>query len=55
MTEDEIKTFEDINISMPMIMPNGEMMTINVRGFEWMNLDNIGAKFADIAWVMKPR
>ncbi len=41
-------TFEEINISVPMIMPTGEMMTINVRGFEWMNLDNIGAKFADI-------
>ena len=40
--------FEEINISVPMIMPTGEMMTINVRGFEWMNLDNIGAKFADI-------
>lgn len=41
-------SFEEINISVPMIMPTGEMMTINVRGFEWMNLDNIGAKFADI-------
>ena len=41
-------TFEQINISVPMIMPTGEMMTINVRGFEWMNLDNIGSKFNDI-------
>lgn len=41
-------TFEQINISVPMIMPTGEMMTINVKGFEWMNLDDIGEKFKDI-------
>lgn len=41
-------TFEEINISVPMIMPTGEMMTVNVRGFERMNLDDIGEKFTDI-------
>lgn len=41
-------TFEQINISVPMIMPTGEMMTINVRGFDRMNLDDIGEKFSDI-------
>lgn len=41
-------TIEEINISVPMIMPTGEMMTVNVRGFEWMNLDDITDKFADI-------
>lgn len=29
-----IDTIEDINISMPMILPNGEMMTVNLRNFE---------------------
>lgn len=42
-----IDTFEEINISMPMIMPSGEMMTVNIRGFEKMNLDEITAKIED--------
>lgn len=40
--------FEEINISMPMIMPEGEMMTVNVRGFEHMDLDDITDKIRDI-------
>lgn len=37
----EIKTIEDINISMPWILPNGEMMTINLRNFESKTLDEM--------------
>ena len=44
----EIKTFEDINISMPMIMPNGEMMTINLHNFESKNLDEMTDYINDV-------
>lgn len=44
----EIKTFEDINISMPMIMPNGEMMTINLHNFENKNLDEMTDYINDV-------
>lgn len=30
----EIHTFENIDISMPMVLPSGEMMTINLHNFE---------------------
>ena len=30
----ELKTFEDINISMPMLLPDGRMMTVNLRDFQ---------------------
>lgn len=43
-----IDTFEEINISIPMVMSDGHMMTVNVRGFEKMNLDEITAKIADV-------
>ena len=43
-----IDTFEEINISIPMIMPDGHMMTVNVRGFEKMNLDEITDKINDV-------
>ena len=43
-----IDTFEEINISIPMVMSDGRMMTVNVRGFEKMNLDEITAKIADV-------
>lgn len=42
-----IDRFEEINISIPMVMPDGHMMTVNVRGFEKMNLDEITEKIAD--------
>ena len=44
----EIKTFEDINISMPMIMPGGEMMTVDLHNFESKNLDEMTDYIADI-------
>ena len=37
----EIHTFEDINISMPMVLPSGEMMTINLHNFEKKNLNEM--------------
>ena len=44
----QIHTFEDINISMPMVLPNGEMMTINLHNFENKNLDEMTAYIADV-------
>ncbi len=35
----EIHTFENILISMPMVLPSGEMMTINLHNFENKNLE----------------
>ena len=43
-----IKTYEDINISMPMVLPNGEMMTINLHNFENKTLDEMVAYIADV-------
>ncbi len=43
-----IDTIKEINMSIPMVMPTGEMMTVNVRGFDHMNLDDITEKMADI-------
>lgn len=36
-----IDTFEDINISMPTILPNGKMMTVNLKGFHNKNLEEM--------------
>lgn len=44
----QIHTYEDINISMPMVLPNGEMMTINLHNFEKKNLDEMTAYIADV-------
>ena len=44
-----VDTFEDINISMPMILPSGEMMTVNLRGFESKNLDEMTDAVNDVA------
>lgn len=43
-----IDTFETIDISMPMILPNGEMMTINLRDFGNRNLDEMSAYIKDV-------
>lgn len=45
----EINTYEDINISMPMILPNGEMMTVNLHNFESKNLDEMSDEIKDVA------
>lgn len=44
----ELNTYEDINISMPMILPNGEMMTVNLHNFEDKNLDEMTAEIKDV-------
>ncbi len=41
-------TFENINISMPTILPDGKMMTLNLRNFESRNLDEMTAYIEDI-------
>lgn len=44
----QINTFKNINISMPMIMPDGKMMTVNLREFEDRDLDEMTAYINDI-------
>ncbi|MGN0519519.1 MAG: 2-oxo acid dehydrogenase subunit E2 [Candidatus Fimenecus sp.] len=41
-------TFKNIDISMPMILPNGEMMTVNLHDFEEKNLDEMTDYIQDI-------
>ena len=48
-----IDTYEDINISMPTILPNGEMMTINLRDFGSKNLIEMTDYINDINRNMK--
>jgi len=44
----KIHTMDQIDISMPMVLPNGEMMTINLRDFGTKDLDEMTAYLADI-------
>lgn len=44
----ELDTFEDINISMPMVLPDGRMMTINLRNFENKSLVEMTQYIADV-------
>ncbi|MCR4925769.1 MAG: 2-oxo acid dehydrogenase subunit E2 [Clostridiales bacterium] len=48
-----VESYEDINISMPYLLPNGEMMTINLHNFENRNLDNMTDYIADIGRKVK--
>lgn len=43
-----IDTIEDINISMPMLLPNGKMMTINLHDFGNKNLDEMTSYIHDV-------
>ena len=43
-----INTLSEINISMPMVLPTGEMMTINLHNFENKNLDEMVAYIKDV-------
>ncbi|MBR4241130.1 MAG: 2-oxo acid dehydrogenase subunit E2 [Eubacterium sp.] len=43
-----IHTLSEINISMPMVLPTGEMMTINLHNFESKNLDEMVAYIKDV-------
>lgn len=44
-----LTTYEDINISVPMILPNGEMMTVNLHNFENKNLNEMAEEIKDIS------
>ena len=44
----KIDTFEEINFSMPTILPNGEMMTVNLRDFGNRTLDDMTAYINDV-------
>ncbi|MBO5395797.1 MAG: 2-oxo acid dehydrogenase subunit E2 [Clostridia bacterium] len=44
----QINTFENINISMPAILPDGKMMTLNLRNFENRNLDDMTSYINDV-------
>lgn len=41
LAKGRIDTFENINISMPTILPNGEMMTTNLHNFQDKNIDEM--------------
>ena len=43
-----IDTYKNIDISMPMILPNGEMMTVNLHDFENKNLDEMTDYIQDV-------
>ncbi len=43
-----IHTLSEINISMPMVLPTGEMMTVNLHNFENKNLDQMVAYLNDV-------
>lgn len=43
-----VDIIEDINISMPMLLPNGEMMTINLHDFGKKNLDEMTDYISDV-------
>ena len=44
----ELKTFEEINISMPMLLPDGRMMTVNLRDFQNKSLLAMTDYIADV-------
>ncbi len=44
----KIDTIEEINISMPMILPNGKMMTVNLHDFGNKSLDEMTAYINDV-------
>lgn len=44
----ELKTFEDVNISMPMLLPDGRMMTVNLRDFQNKSLLAMTDYIADV-------
>ncbi len=43
-----VKTYENINISMPTILPSGEMMTTNCRDFDKKDLDEMTEYIKDL-------
>ncbi|HZJ78816.1 MAG TPA: 2-oxo acid dehydrogenase subunit E2 [Clostridia bacterium] len=49
----KFKTFSDINISMPMILPGGEMMTINLHNFEDKSLNEMAEYIENVREKIK--
>ena len=47
----ELKTFEDINISMPMLLPDGQMMTVNMRDMGNKTLSEMTAAIVDLSLI----
>lgn len=45
----KIETFKEINISMPMVLPGGQMMTINLRDFQDKSLEEMSRYIADVS------
>lgn len=45
----QLNTFEEINISMPMVLPDGRMMTINLRDFQNKSLVEMTDYIADVS------
>ena len=48
LVKGHIEQFEDINFSMPMLLPDGKMMTVNLHNFEDKTLDEMTAYIADV-------
>ena len=44
----KVEQFDEIHFSVPMALPNGEMMTINFHNFENKSLDEMSAYIADV-------
>lgn len=49
----QIKYFDEVHFSVPMQLPNGEMMTINYHNFENKTLDEMSAYILDVARRLK--
>ena len=49
----KIDIYKDINISMPMLLPDGKMMTVNLKNFENKTLFEMSEYIADIRRRMK--
>ncbi|MBQ2774781.1 MAG: 2-oxo acid dehydrogenase subunit E2 [Clostridia bacterium] len=48
-----IETYEDINISVPWVLDDGSMMTINLHNFESKTLDEMAEYIADVSRRIK--
>ncbi len=49
----QIKYFDEVHFSVPMQLPNGEMMTINYHNFESKTLDEMSAYILDVSRRLK--
>lgn len=53
LVKGQIKYFDEVHFSVPMQLPNGEMMTINYHNFESKTLDEMSAYILDVARRLK--